>query len=116
MQTSFIKLFLCYISRNDYIQKLCEKLNAEPKLSAFANVVREEFGNNCYPLDPNPWLAQLKLKPNMLWLYQHCWELGQIPNASSRNQPFGTQLPVDLFYNICQSSFGYIFNNHALSS
>lgn len=45
------------------------------------------------------------------WIYQTCNEFGWYQTSSSRQQPFGTKFPVDLYTQMCKDIYGDRFTN-----
>lgn len=40
------------------------------------------------------------------WLYQTCSAFGWYQTSNSKNQPFGSNFPAELWLNYCQDIFG----------
>lgn len=46
------------------------------------------------------------------YTYQTCTQLGWHHTSDSRNQPFGSSFPLDIFHNACEEVFGSAFSNY----
>lgn len=87
------------------IKSFCGRLEEYPRETALSDYYRKRFGDHCEPIDQQT-IDRLINTYYRAWLYQQCSGLGWIGTTSSRNQPFGTILTVDVFSEVCQRMFG----------
>lgn len=85
---------------------MCHLLNQHPKEVALSRVAQSTFEPSCIPMDLGWFELFFQLPGYREYAYQQCSGLGWIPNTSSPNQPFGGEMPLELFYDTCTALFG----------
>jgi len=105
------------------IVQFCSALNAKPKDEALGSYLQPIFSSagstKCISLDRQTYLNFLQatkltdyavVSGARQMIYQECSGFGWFSSTSARNQPFGSSVPVELFYETCLLAFGYEFN------
>lgn len=49
------------------------------------------------------------------WFYQTCNEYGWYQTSGSKDQPFGTKFPADLYINVCKDAYSEAYTNKAIN-
>jgi len=80
---------------------------------AISNLFLKSYGQICFDCSYDNYLAVLNsLTDNQgarQWTYQTCTEFGYFQTTDSKNQPFGTMVPLSYYTDICAEAFGYYF-------
>lgn len=78
-------------------------------LKNFAKIFEQVYDSDgkCLNLKYENSVKQLKQQKSYFVLYyQMCSEFGWHPTTNSKNQPFGSNVPVELYLNFCHDVFG----------
>lgn len=95
-----------FFIREKIIAEECDRLNGHPVEHALSRYIHDIAKDYCLDME-NIWFERyLNDSDHRMYFYQQCSGFGWVPNTSSKQQPFGTQIPLELFYQNCQSNFG----------
>lgn len=94
----------------------CDILNLQSKETALSYLRQRYYNGTCLDMHTRWLQAELLEDDNKAWIYQQCSGLGWMPNTGSRKQPFGTQLPVQIFYEVCERIFGNKLETYAIDN
>lgn len=50
------------------------------------------------------------------WIYQTCSEYGWYQTSGSKNQPFGSSFPIDLYYRLCADIYSSTLTSRAIDA
>lgn len=107
--------FSNWAQRGEYglgtMKDFCSEMEKYPKETAFGDLWRvrrseSQFYRRCFKADYLQIGGHLNSTYIRPWLYLMCNGLGGIGTTSSRRQPFGNALSLDMFVETCQLMFG----------
>lgn len=107
-------------NKND-IQNACRSImRGEDDVSGVAAFILSRFGSSsCTDVTYKAMVASLSdtsYSYGMMrqWFYQTCNEYGWYQTSGSKDQPFGSKFPVDLYISVCNDVYGIDFTNETI--
>ncbi|XP_059621344.1 putative serine protease K12H4.7 [Phlebotomus argentipes] len=106
------------------IERTCEIImDDENDIDGFAKYVKSVM-NGCLTTNFNTFVERYRNtswdsevgEGNRQWLFQTCNEFGWYQTSGSANQPFGSNFPVELSYQACQSIFSESFTKETIDN
>lgn len=91
-------------------------------IAALAAYVRIVYGNSClsHPIEADAafynqtsWTHPAN-QAFRQWIYQTCNEFGWYQTSGSKDQPFGSSFPLELYIELCSKVYGKEFNDKSL--
>jgi len=99
------------------VKALCNIMDNSTKspILRYADVVLEVQGPSCLDVSYSKMIASLKNETDFgstgvgirQWTYQTCTEFGYFQSTDSPHQPFGTEVPLSYYINMCYDVFGF---------